>query len=277
MSVFRISVLLPLMLLGWVAPAQSQVSLAPTTLFVHDRTGMAEVYVSNQSSNPQEVNVRFEFHYPTSDSTGGIRMIPGSPQVEREHGLSDRIRAFPRRLVIPPNSSQVIRVQVNPMPDRADGMYFTRLILASNAVTPEVASGTQEGAIGTRINYVLEQSIPVFYRKGRNDTGFDLHDISQDRTESRLRLVARLSRTGNSPYMGTMRADMYNATGEKVADTWSPAFLYFDEWRRFDLPIAGLPPGTYRVELRFETQRNDMASGDVVQAPPFIHRMDITL
>lgn len=277
MSAYRIHRLLFLLLLGWVAPARGQVSLAPTTLFVHDRQGMAEVFVTNQSSNPQEVNVRFEFHYPTSDSTGGIRMIPGSPQVEREHGLSDRIRAFPRRLVIPPNSSQVIRVQVNPMPDRPDGMYFTRLILASNAVTPEVASGTQEGAIGTRINYVLEQSIPVFYRKGRNDTGFDLHEVTVDRTETRVRLLARLTRTGNSPYMGTMRADLYNAAGEKVADTWSPAFLYFEEWRRFDLPVAGLPSGTYRVELRFETRRNDMASGDLVQAPPYIHRMSIDL
>lgn len=277
MSHPRHALLLLIVFLTWSVRAYSQVSLAPTALFVHDRTGLGEIYLTNQSDNPQEVNVRFEFHYPASDSTGGIFMIPGSPEVDRTHGLSGHIRAFPRRLVLPPNSSQTIRVQVTPMSDRPDGMYFTRLIVASNAVTPDVASSLEDGAIGAKINYILEQSIPVFYRKGSNDTGLKIHDVAVDLNAERLQLVPRLSRTGNSPYMGTMRAYLYNAAGEKVADTWSPAFLYFDEYRRFDLPIAGLPSGIYRVDLRFETQRNDMASGDVVQAPPFTYTLQVDL
>lgn len=268
--------LLIVFLIGSVR-AYSQVSLAPTALFVHERTGLGEIYLTNQSDHPQEINVRFVFHYPSSDSTGHIFMIPGSPEVDRTHGLSGYIRAFPRRLVIPPNSSQTILVQVTPMPDRSDGMYFTRLILASNAVMPDVASTLEGGAIGVRINYVLEQSIPVFYRKGANETGVHIHDVAVDLNAERLLLVPRLSRTGNSPYMGTMRADLYNVAGEKVADTSSPASLYFDEWRRMVLPVADLPKGRYRVDLRFETQRNDMASGDVVQAPRYTYTLQVDL
>jgi len=277
MSYPRPALLLLIVFLTWIGPAYSQVSLAPTSLFVHDRTGLAEIYVTNGSSTPQEVNVRFEFHYPSSDSTGNIFMIPGSPQVDERHGLTGHIRAFPRRLILPPNSSQVVRVQVNPMPDRPSGMYFTRLILASNAVTPDVASTLEDGAIGARISYVLEQSIPVFYRKGANDTGVFIHDVAVDLNAERLQLVPRLSRTGNSPYMGTMRAELYSSDGLKVRDNWAPAFLYFDEWRRMELPVANLPKGRYRVDLRFETQRNDMASGDVVQAPSTTYTIQVEL
>jgi hypothetical protein len=77
--------------------------------------------------------------------------------------------------------------------------------------------------------------------------------------------------------MGTMRAELYSSDGLKVRDTWSPAFLYFDEWRRLDLPISDLPKGRYRVDLRFETQRNDMASGDLVQAPSTTYTIQVEL
>jgi len=273
------SVFLPLFLiLTWIGPVHSQVSLAPTSLFVHDRTGLGELYVTNQTDNPQEINIRFEFQYPTSDSTGGIFMIPGSPQVDERHGLTGHIRAFPRRLILPPNSSQTIRVQVNPMPGRSDGIYFTRFIVSSNAVTPDVASSTiEEGAIGARIDYVLEQSIPVFYRKGQNETGVVVHDVATHQTADRLQLIPRLSRTGNSPFMGTMRAELYSTDGKLISDNAATAFLYFDEWRRIEIPITDVPRGSYRVVLRFATERNDMSSGDLVQAPPYSYNLMVEL
>jgi hypothetical protein len=198
--------------------------------------------------------------------------------VDERHGLTGHIRAFPRRLILPPNSSQTIRVQVNPMPDRSDGTFFTRFIVSSNAVTPDVASSTiEEGAIGARIDYVLEQSIPVFYRKGQNETGVVVHDVATHQTADRLQLIPRLSRTGNSPFMGTMRAELYSTDGKLISDNAATAFLYFDEWRRIEIPITDVPRGSYRVVLRFATERNDMSSGDLVQAPPYSYNLMVEL
>lgn len=256
--------------------AQAQVSLAPTALFVHDTNNMGELYVTNTSSKPQEVNVRFDFQYPASDSTGHIYMTKDEEK-ERVYGLSDYVRVFPRRLILQPNSSQTLRVQVLPMPERPDGAFFTRMIVSSNAIGEDVGEREDDNAIAARIDYILEQSIPLFYRKGVNDTGVIVHEVEVNIDTERIRLIPHLSRKGNSPFLGTMRAEIFTSTGELINDTWSPSFLYFDEWRRLDLSLNDLPPGRYRIDLHFDTQRRDMATRDLVQAPRQTHSIEVEI
>lgn len=256
---------------GSAQQAQAQVSLAPTSLFIFEAGGIGELFVSNRSEVPQEVNVRFEFQFPTSDAAGNISMTTGTPELEAEWGLGEMVRVFPRRLVLQAGETQTLRVQVRPMRDRPDGMFFTRAIVSSNALQQDV--GQQEAAEGirTQINYILEQSIPVFYRKGSNTTGVDVERIEASRAEEGMNLLVHLQRTGNSPFMGTMGAQLFDMNGNQLAESSSSAFFYFDERRRMTLRHEDLPPGRYRVELWFETQRRDMASSNIVQAPRITH------
>lgn len=274
-----------LLLLFFTAPvwggkqtqSSAQVSLAPTSLFIFETGGIGELFVSNRSEVPQEVNVRFAFQLPVSDAEGNISMETGSPELEAEWGFGDMIRVFPRRLVLQPGETQTLRVQVRPMRDRPDRMFFTRAIVSSNALQQDV--GQQEGAEGirTQINYILEQSIPVFYRKGSNTTGVEVQQVVASRAEGGVSLLVHLQRTGNSPFMGSMGASLFDMSGNQLAETSTSAFLYFDERRRLSLRHEDLPPGRYRVELWFETQRRDMASSNLVQAPRITHSTEIVI
>lgn len=257
-------------------PALGQVSLAPTALFVHDRTNVNELFVTNESDTPQEVNIRFTFGYPVSDSSGTITMRFDQADVLASSGLDNHLRVFPRRFILGPRQSQTVRVQVLPMPNRSDGMYWTRAIIASNALTSDVAADSAE-AIGTRINYILEQSIPVFYRKGANTTGVDLTDVTYDVNGGRMSILLEMDRTGNSPYMGSMHARLLNRSGTELASTFRPAYLYFKEWRGLDMDVSTVPPGEYTLEIRFETERRDMSPTDIVQAPTRTHTLTVTL
>lgn len=261
----------------FISTAKGQVTLAPTSLFIFENSGIGEVFVTNQSQVSQEVNVRFKFQFPISDDAGNISMIEGTSEQEAEWGLGEMVRVFPRRLVLQPGETQTLRVQVRPMRDRPDGMFFTRAIISSNALQQDV--GQQEAAEGirTQINVVLEQSIPVFYRKGTNTTGVDVERVEASRAEQGMNLLVHLQRTGNSPFMGTMGALLFDMNGNQLAESSTTAFFYFDERRRMTLRHEDLPPGRYRVELWFETQRRDMASSNIVQAPRITHTATVEI
>jgi len=265
-----------LFLLTAALPAFGQISLAPTTLFIHDRTNVGELFVSNSSTTPQEVNIRFIFGYPSSESTGSISMVYDDPSRMSESGLDSFIRVFPRRFVLGPGASQTVRVQALPMPGRGDGLFWTRAIVSSNQPAADVGL-RDTTAIGAVFNYVLEQSIPIFYKKGKPTTGVDFVGLTQTRQDNELSLMLNLRRDGTSPFLGTIHTDLIDASGNVVRSTSSVSFLYYLEWRKVNFDVEGLPSGTYTVSMRFETQRRDMAPTDLVQAPTQTHSVTITL
>jgi P pilus assembly chaperone PapD len=265
-----------LFLLTAALPAFGQISLAPTTLFIHDRTNVGELFVSNSSATPQEVNIRFIFGYPSSDSTGSIAMVYDDPSRMTESGLDSYIRVFPRRFVLGPGASQTVRVQALPMPGRGDGLFWTRAIVSSNQPAADVGL-RDTTAIGAVFNYVLEQSIPIFYKKGKPTTGVDFVGLTQTRQDNDLSLMLNLRRDGTSPFLGTIHTDLIDASGNVVRSASAVSFLYYLEWRKVNFDVEGLPSGTYTVSMRFETQRRDMAPTDLVQAPTQTHSVTITL
>lgn len=263
------AVILPLfVLLASSQQTRAQVSIAPTILFIHDNGAPGELYLTNSSREPQEVNISAMFGYPVSEPNGNIRMEYNEQMLDTEFRLDGSMRIFPRRLVLQPGQTQVIRLQILPMRDAPDGVYFTRLIVASTAVSQDVETvAAASGAIGTRLNYVLEQSLPIFFRKGQTTTGVDVHQISVHQNGDDLLFLPHLSRTGNSPFMGTINARLTNSSGEVVASSSRSAYLYFEEWRRIEMETGRLPAGVYRLDLEFETRRNDIPPNDIVQAP----------
>lgn len=256
--------------------AWAQVSIAPTTLFVHDNPGVGELYLTNTSDLAQEISFDFQFGYPSSSELGDIVMIYDDTLKQKEYGLDNFVRLFPSRAIIPPNQTQTIRVQVLPMRNRPDGVYWSRLLIKSSALTPDVETATTEGIV-TSFNYILEQNIALFYRKGENNTGITVRDVEISKIDStnQLLIIPEMDRTGNSPYLGMMYAKLYDSSGELIDQKESPAYFYFKDWRRFvfDQPTKGQPP--YRLDFEFQTQRQAISSRDLVQATKQVHTITV--
>jgi hypothetical protein len=54
--------------------------------------------------------------------------------------------------------------------------------------------------------------------------------------------------------------------------------MYFEGRRTSIFQLAEKPkPGRYVLELKYETQRADMAPEDLIQAPPYIFKTNIQL
>lgn len=256
-------------------PAFGQISLAPTALFIHDRTNVGELFLTNTSNEAQEVSIRLQFGYPVSDSSGVITMSYDDIEVQQNHGLDSSVRIFPRRLVLQGNQSQTVRVQILPMPNRPDAMYWSRIIVSSNSIATDVGSDTT--SIGARIDYVLEQSIPLFFKKGRQNTGVLVKSVKTDLQDTLLTVIPNMIRQGNSPFLGTIGVELVNMNGNILSQTEISSFLYFEEWRKLFLIVKDLPKGEYKLNFKFETQRRDIAPTDLVQAPIQTHSVSITL
>lgn len=270
LSIPRFRIILIITLMMATVSVEAQIAIAPTMLFVHDETSVGEIYLTNTSSVTQEINFTYQFGYPSSSSNGEIFMIYDDSVRQKQWGLGERIRMFPGQVIIEPGQSQTVRVQVMPMRDRQDGVYWTRLLVASSAITPDVQETDTDG-ISTNINYVLEQNIPVFFRKGDNSTGIMVTETDMDEKGDSLIVKANVQRTGNSPYLGMMYATVYAQNGEKLAKKEAPAYFYFNDWRTFTFRKSDFREAPYRIEFEFETKRRALNSGDIVNAEKQTH------
>ncbi len=254
----------------------AQVAIAPSTIFISDQTNVGTVFLSNRSDDPQEVTIDFTFGYPSSDEDGNLVMVYDDLEISERYSIDNLIRAFPRSFVLAPREQQTVRFQMRPMMQSPDGMYWTRVRILANPQSAEIGLPTEE-EISTRITFRFEQIIAAFYRKGSATTGLEVTGVDVRHENDRTILLPRLKRTGNSPYIGSMTARMYNPAGNMVLERQATITAYFDEIRRLELDTDELPAGDYRVELTFETRRGDMSPTDLVQAAPLTQTVQIVI
>ena len=276
---YRLKIFLLLLSVYLPLFAGAQVTLLPTSVFLTGHLGIGSVDVSNDTDMRQEVSVRFEFAWLGSDEGGHLMMISDDEDVAARYGIDDEIRAFPRTFLLPSGGRQTVRFQVRPLHDRPDGVYWTRAIITSRKAAEDVGRESVSEELGTQIHYVFKQNIPVFYRKGHVRTGLEIRDVVTEIKKDKLVVKAALQPTGNAPFNGSMDLLLRNSSGQVVGRRHTTAVIYFESLRRFELPFHDvvLDQGDYSLELIFQTRRRDMASADLVQAPPVKHRVFIRI
>ena len=255
----------------------AQISLAPTILYIHENRSIGEIYVTNTAQTAQEVTFGTKFSYPKQTEDGTVEMVEDDSVRASQFSLDGYTRIFPARMVLQPGQSQVVRIQVVPS-DKPEGVYWSRFIASASALTPEVGE-TQINGVGTQINFIVEQNIPLFFRKGENTTGVNVVDFKTNIVENGLEILPRVVRTGNSPFLGTIKAELYDGEGVLISELSSSAFFYFDDWTKITMPVDPEIElkGNFRVSLKFITQRNSISTADIVSADLIVHNEQISL
>ena len=257
--------------------ALAQVSLAPTAVFL-DKNGMGSLYVTNNSETPQEITINFQFGYSAQDKNGILIMVYDDSVHAKTNGLASMVKAFPRAFNLPPKQQQLVRFQVRAPKDLADGVYFTRVKVGSGGQAADVGtSGLPEG-ISTLINVRFEQVIVAFYKKGKVNTSLVIDKVETKLDSNFIRFAIDYRNTGNAPFLGKVKITLRAPDGSIVVDGSQTMAMYFEGSRITGFQLAEVPkPGRYVLELKYETQRADMAPEDLVQAPPYVYKTNIQL
>ena len=266
-----------LLLTGYMGLHQlsAQITIAPSFVFIDEKSGVGNLYVSNNSEQAHEISISFAFGYPGGDADGNLVMNYNDSAAYARFALDPMIRAFPGSFVLKGGEQRTVRLQVIPAERRKEGYFYTRLKVLAKPQAAEITQEVAEG-ISTRINFNFEQITAVFYKHGKVSTGLKIKNVDVQQTETQvLELRAQLERTGNAPFLGSMTAKLKDAKGTVVAEIQSATTAYFDVTRRLDLNIKDVPSGDYTLELSFETQRNDMMKEDLLQAPRVVYETKV--
>jgi len=255
----------------------AQVTIAPTNLFIDSNNKFGTFMVINGSNQAQEISVEFYFSYNKTDENGNRTYINDDSLTANTHSVSDFIRAFPQNFILEPNTRQIIRVRITAPNDLESGTYWSRVKTTSTNQAAPIELGSDD-AVSARIGVVFEQITSLFYKVGDVNTRISISDIETELSEEGiLTLLTHYEREGNSPFLGTITANLKNNNGNVVRDANVSTTLHFSGVQRHTINIQDLESGTYNVEVTFDSRRSDVSSSDLVQMEPVTKTTTVTI
>ncbi len=256
--------------------AAQGVMVAPHAVFIDHTQRSGSVLLYNPGTQAVEVTISTIFGYPTTDSTGGIK-LDTLPADSATSALA-WIQAFPRRLTVGPRERQTVRLLARPPIGLADGEYWLRLIIAAQAGRVPITGLGDSTAIQVGLTLEVRTIIGVNYRKGPVTTGVSLSNVRGQIVGDSLITRAKLDRRGNAAFVGMIRETLVDSTGRvhelQVGDSLvrsyaSPVGVYYTMEPRLASAIArpALARGRYWLRYEVVAEREDLDPKVVLKAP----------
>jgi P pilus assembly chaperone PapD len=262
----RLGVFFILALTSTISSSFAGVLVAPTVVFLSDGSRTGRMTLQNLDDKPQEVTVFFSFGLPVNDSLGDVSVRLQDSAVTDPNSCLEWIKAFPRRLILPPNASQVVRFVANPPRELSDGEYWARVVIKAQEANPNIPKSTGEDQITTRLNMVMQTAIMLKYRHGDVFCTLELEQASAKFVDGQVEVLVDTKNIGNASYLGMLNCRVVDADGREVARRDVQLAVYRELRRRVQIP---LPDGNftrpYKVNLEISGKgRTDIAATDML-------------
>ncbi|APG63469.1 hypothetical protein LPB140_01755 [Sphingorhabdus lutea] len=183
------------------AMASGDLLVAPTRVILDSQRG-TEVILNNIGT--EETTYRISLELRRMNDLGRLDEVAEEDATEKESTALSLIRYAPRRVTLPPNQPQAIRVGLNNLKDLADGEYRAHMMFRAIPNTASVAE-TQDAGGGLQIQLIpiYGITIPIIIRKGNISASAAIANprLAQDETGANLFLMD-LSREGDRSVFG---------------------------------------------------------------------------
>jgi hypothetical protein len=250
------------------------VTVSPTALYLTARNPSGLLTLVNTGTLPEEIELTFGFGYPSSDSTGQLRVDIVDTAATGEPALTSWLRVFPRRLVLQPGQKQVVRVTIAAPAGIADGEYWGRVLVKSRGGQPPIEQ--TQGQVHMQLSLETTFATAIFFHKGEITTAIAIPAVSARRLGDSVQFTIDLQRQGNAAFLGRVRAELVNAAGVTVAEVEDVVAVYRALRRRFVLrSTTPLPIGSYTVRYLVDTERPDLPPIGPVQAAAVRGTVDV--
>jgi P pilus assembly chaperone PapD len=199
---FSIAAATALAVSGLVPTAQAAGDLlvAPTRIVLDGRRG-AEVILNNIGS--EEATYRISLELRRMNDNGKLEDILPEAANDKEKAALEIIRFAPRRVTLPPNQPQSIRVGMQSTETLPDGEYRAHMLFRAIPKTADVTAENGPGN-GLKINLipVYGVTIPVIIRKGELKATAAIANATIVRASEGESLQFALSRKGDRSVFG---------------------------------------------------------------------------
>jgi hypothetical protein len=183
-------------------------------------------------------------------------------------------RFFPRTVTLPPNQSQVIKIQLNKSSKMAEGEYRSHIYF--RAIKKEIPLGedpTQKDstAVSVRLSPVFGITIPAIIRVGNCAAKVSMQDVAVEMFNDTIpRLKLNFIRSGNSSVYGDIIVNHTSAGGKltKVATVKGVAVYTPNVLRNFQCNLDRAEGVDYRIGKInvLYTIPDDVKAGNLAEA-----------
>jgi len=246
----RITSIATVILLLSATAILAQVEIDPPRPVLSSRLRSLEMTVKNPTSKPLEVTVEFLYTVIRSDSTGAEMLADSNlTSTETTRNCSSWLKVFPRKFTIQPQSTRSVRLLAAIPGTAEDGEYWSRIVFNTNQRDIKPIELNDSADVQLNVGMQLAVGLPVLVRVGKIETGVDVATVIPTAVDSgKMGLLCDLSRSGNSPYRGTVLAQLKGAAADSaIAKGWKEVTV---EWNhRALVRIPTVEDGSYRLEL----------------------------
>lgn len=230
---------------AFIAPAgsimaQGNLLITPKRIVFEGQTRSFDINLANVGADTAKYTISMVQVRMKED--GGFETISEPDPGQR---FADRfIRIFPRSVVLGPNESQSVRVQLTRTTELSSGEYRSHMYFRA---TPQEAPLGQEEAnrdttvLTVQLTPIFGISIPVIIRVGENDAKVTLSDLAIEYPAgSPPILKMTFNRTGSMSVYGDIAVDHVSAQGvtTRIGIANGVAVYTPNAKRRFQLPLG---------------------------------------
>jgi len=244
-----------------ISSAQGNLLITPRRVVFEGNKQSQELTLANTGADTARYTISMIQYRMTEE--GGFEQIE---QPEDGQFFADKyLRFFPRSVTLPPNGSQVIRMQYRKMPDMQTGEYRSHVYF--RAVPNETLLGEEENnkdttAIGVRLVPIFGISIPVIIRNGELQGGIELTNIALDlRNDTVPNLSVTFERSGNKSIYGDLVVSWMKDNGDpiEVGIVRGIAVYTPNKLRKFKMQLKNSPAVNYtkgKLLVKFQAQND---------------------
>ncbi len=188
-----------------LSPAQAAGDLlvAPTRIVLDGQRG-TEIILNNIGSETATYRISLELRRMTAE--GRLTEVSPEDANELEQAAKEMIRYAPRRVTLPPNQPQAIRLGVRAPKDLADGEYRVHLLFRAIPKARSVtASPEQADGFSIALTPIYGVTIPVIIRQGNLSATAAIANARIEQGDEGQAFAFDLSRTGNRSTYGEIR------------------------------------------------------------------------
>ena len=227
------------------AKAQGDLLVAPTRVVLDGRRG-TEVILNNIGN--EEATYRITLELRRMNDQGRLDDVDPTQASDKEKAALQVIRYAPRRVTLPPNQPQSIRIGMHPADALADGEYRAHLLFrAIPKAAPVEAVQDVSNDLKIQLIPIYGISIPVIVRKGNLEATAALSNVHIGKDNEGPTLEFSLSRKGNKSVFGEIHVTKPGVS-EPVTIAKGIAIYPEVESRSVSLPI----PPEVAAQLRGE-------------------------
>lgn len=184
------------------ALAAGDLLVAPTRVILNGGRG-TEIILNNIGDQPATYRISLELRRMAAD--GQLEEVQPESITDKEKATLAMISYAPRRVVLPPNQPQAVRVGARFAADLPDGEYRAHMLF--RAIPDAKAAATTEVKEGVSISLtpIYGITIPIIVRKGALAASATISDVEVTHATDGPALKFTLTRSGDRSTYGRIR------------------------------------------------------------------------